>query len=257
MLDASKLFAALPTTLRDELVNCYREIARNYAEYRWEPAELNGGKLCEVIYSIVQGALSGTFPANATKPANMVASCRTLEQQSANPTRVGDRSLRILIPRLLPYLYEIRNNRGVGHVGGEVSPNHSDAEAVMATASWLMAELVRIFHNVSLFEAQSVVDTLVERRHPLVWENDGTKRVLDPAMKKSDQSLVLLYSSNGWTDVGDLCRWVEYSSVAMFRTRILRPLHNERLVEYQVAKDRVRITPRGVAHTETHLLNTN
>lgn len=255
MLDPSTLFAALPDTLREELVNCYGEIIRNYAEHRWEPAELNGGKLCEVVYSIVNGALSGTFPPNASKPPNMVAACRALEQQPANGSRVGDRSLRILIPRLLPYLYEIRNNRGVGHVGGEVDPNHSDAETVMSTASWLMAELVRIFHNVPLDEAQESVDALVERRHPLVWEVDGIKRVLDPNMKKGSQSLVLLYSTAGWTDVADLCEWVEYSTIPMFRTRVLQPLHKNRLVEYHTGNQRVKITPLGVTHTEANLLS--
>jgi len=167
------------------------------------------------------------------------------------------RSSRVLIPRLLPYLYEIRNNRGVGHVGGEVDPNHSDAETVMSTASWLMAELARVFHDVSLDEAQESVDALVERRHPLVWEIDGVKRVLDPTMKKGDQSLVLLYSTAGWTDVSDLFTWVEYSSIAMFRSRILQPLHKDRLVEYQAEDQRVKITPRGVSHTEFNFLNTN
>ncbi len=123
-------------------------------------------------------------------------------------------------------------------------------------ASWLLAELVRIFHDVPLHEAQAAVDTLVERRHPLVWEIDGTKRVLDPTMKKGDQSLVLLYSAAGWTNVDELVRWVEYSSVAMYRSRVLTPLHNDRLVEYQSSDQRVRITPLGVSHTEANLLRT-
>jgi hypothetical protein len=69
--------------------------------------------------------------------------------------------------------------RGGSHVGAEVNPNHADAEAVLLMASWLMAELVQIFHNVTLIEAQEAVDSLVERRHPLVWEVEDKKRVLD------------------------------------------------------------------------------
>lgn len=257
MLNPTGLFASLPNTLRDELVTCYGQIVRNYAEHRWEPAELNGGKLCEIVHSVVKGALSGSFPGAASKPRNMVDACRALEQRPANATLVGDRSLRILIPRLLPFLYEIRNNRGVGHVGGEVNPNHADAEAVMSLASWIMAELVRVFHNVSLPDAQAAVDALVERRHPLVWEVDGVKRVLDPRMKKADQSLVLLYSCTGWTDVVELCGWVEYSSIAMFKVRVLQPLHENRLVEFQTNEERIHITPRGVAHTEDNLLRSS
>src|SRR5436190_6094959 len=104
MVDATRLFHGLPTGLRDPLIAGYIEIARNYAEHRWEPAELNGGKLCEVVYSIVDGATSGTFPVSPQKPIRMVDACRAVEQRTSNPALLGDRSLRILIPRLLPYL---------------------------------------------------------------------------------------------------------------------------------------------------------
>ena len=253
MIDPSKVLPALPVTLRDELFQCYGEIVRNYTERRWEPAELNGGKLCEVVYSIVKGALSGTYPAAASKPANMLAACQALEGTPASPTRTGDRSLRILIPRLLPFLYEIRNNRGVGHVGGDVNPNHADSEAVVTMAAWVIAELIRIFHGVSIAEAQATVEVLVERHHPLIWEVEGTKRVLRPSMSAADQALVLLYSEKSWTDVATLTKWVEYSGQSMFKTRVLQPLHKKRQVELEGEKNRVRITPLGVALVEKSL----
>ena len=40
----------LPDALREELIGAINEVERNYREGRWEPAELNGGKLCEVVY---------------------------------------------------------------------------------------------------------------------------------------------------------------------------------------------------------------
>jgi hypothetical protein len=248
------LLSGLPGTLRTELLDCYQEITRNYTEQRWEPAELNGGKLCEVVYSILEGVLTGTYPSKAYKPGNMLDSCRRLEGTPANANRPGDRSLRILIPRLLPFLYEIRNNRGVGHVGGDVDPNHEDAEAVLGMASWVLAELVRIFHGVSLSEAQAAVDALTQRRHRLVWAFEDFKRVLNPSMKKSDQALVLLYSETDWLSVPTLSNWVEYSSVSMFRTRVLHPLHESRMIEFQAASDRARISPLGIARVEAELI---
>lgn len=254
MICPSALFAGLPSTLRDELVACYQQIARNYIENRWEPAELNGGKLCEIVYTILDGAISGTFAATATKPRSMVDACRLLEQSPLNPSRVGDRSLRILLPRLLPFLYEIRNNRGVGHVGGDVDPNHEDAEAVLSMANWVMAELVRIFHGVTLGEAQAAVDALVQRRHPLVWEIEGVKRVLNAKMSKSDQTMVLLYSASGWSSTQTVCRSVEYSSLTSYKARILDPLHQQRLIEHDDDQGRVCITPLGSKYVEDQLL---
>ena len=75
----------------------------------------------------------------SVRPSNFVEACRRLESNSGGP-----RSFKILIPRLLPLLYEIRNNRNVGHVGGDVDPNHMDATTVLAIVAWVMAELVRV-----------------------------------------------------------------------------------------------------------------
>lgn len=253
MLDTAQAFSNLPAELRRELLECYQAIITNFSEGRWEPAELNGGKFCEIVYSIVHGALIGNFPARSKKPTNMVDACRALESLPSTQNLVGNRSLRIQIPRLLPYLYEIRNNRGVGHVGGDVNPNAADSSAVVAAASWLMAELVRIFHGTSLPQAQTVVDALVSRRHPLVWSVDQTKRVLDPSFKKADQVLLLLYSESDWTDVEKLRSWVEYANKTNFKSKLLAPLHKARLIEYAQANGLVKITPKGLADVESRL----
>ena len=153
-------------------------------------------------------------------------------------------------------LYEIRNNRGVGHVGGEVDPNFMDATAVYAMSSWTLAELVRIFHGVSTKEAQEAVDALVERKVGLVWEVEKTRRVLDPDMGKDDQALVLLYSKSSRIDEQELFNWVEYSSKTMFRRNILEVLHKKRLIEYEAAQRRARISPLGSKYVEDQILKT-
>jgi hypothetical protein len=256
VIDPSKALGTLPPTLREELLKSYREIAANYSERRWEPAELNGGKFCEVVYSIVNGSLSGTFPAKSSKPNDIVTACRALESAPANPGRAGDRSLRILIPRVLLPLYEIRNNRGVGHVGGDVDPNFLDATAVYSIASWVLAELVRIFHNVSTNEAQDVVDALAERKHPLIWNTEGIKRILDPSMKAADQTLLLLHAERSWVSEDSLLNSIEYSNPAVFRQRVLKPLHDGRLIEHDKKGRRALISPKGSQEVETRILKT-
>jgi len=248
-----ELLAALPESLRTDLLSCYEAICRNYTENRWEPAELNGGKFAEVAYTILRGALDGSFPRKASKPANMLAACRALEGCPADPNRVGDRSLRILVPRLLPVLYEIRNNRGVGHVGGDVDPNHEDAEAVLAMANWIMAEFVRIFHGISLHEAQAAVESIVSRRHPLIWSVEGVKRVLNPSLSARDQVLLLLYAEPAWVEIELLRHWVEYSNLSVFRTKVLGKLHSERLIEHDNRNGRARISPLGIKNVEDML----
>ncbi len=246
----------IPSNLREPLLKCYQEIASNYIEQKWEPSELNGGKIAEVIYTIVLDAVTGTVSRGPSKPKNMVIACQALENAPGSSGRVGDRSLRILIPRMLPVLYEVRNNRNVGHVGGEVDPNHMDATAVFSMASWLLAELVRIYHGVSTKEAQEIVDAIVERKNILVWEVSGKKRVLDATMKTKDQVLLLLHQSVAWVRQKELCDWVEYSGSAMFGKRVLLPLHKERLLEWDSVGAQVRISPLGSSEVETRILRT-
>jgi hypothetical protein len=256
MLESSKVLVGIPPGLREPLFQSYQEIGTNFAEHRWEPSELNGGKFCEVVYTVVAGALQGAYPAKPSKPPNMVDACRTLEKIKPDAHRVGDRSLRILVPRMLVALYEIRNNRGVGHTGGDVDPNFMDATAVYGMASWTLAELVRVFHGVSTQEAQETVDVLAERKLTLVWEIGSTRRVQAPKMKKGDQSLVLLYSKPGWVAERDLYNWVEYSSEPMFRENILRAFHQARLIEYEEEEHRARISPLGSRKVEEEILKT-
>lgn len=254
MIDSSKVLSGIPLALREPLLASYREIAAYYIEGKWTPSELNGGKLAEIIFTIVSDELKGTTSAGPVKPPKMLHACQALEQIPASPTRTGDRSLRILIPRMLPVLYEVRNNRNVGHVGGDVDPNHMDATLVYSMASWLLAELIRIFHDVTPKQAQETVDALVERKSLLVWTVGNKKRVLDSKLSAKDQALILLHQNPSWIGQKELADWVEYSSAAMFGTRVLRPLHDKRLIEWDRAGSQARISPLGVADVEQRLL---
>ena len=245
------LLEKVPGDIRNELLSAYNQILKNFRERRWEPAELNGGKLCEIVYTILKGHVDGKFPAKSSKPKNMVEACRDLEQASS---AVFPRSVRIQVPRMLIALYEIRNNRGVGHVGGDVDPNHMDAICVLEMSKWVLSELIRIFHGMSTEEASYAVDAIVERTLPLVWEVGGKLRVLNPDMNMTDKTLVLLYHSSTPVAEDDLLNWVEHSNASIYRRDILRQAHRKKLVEYDFVGRTVQISPLGINHVESFIL---
>lgn len=251
---STDLFKNIPQTFRVELIRTYDEISRNYLESRWEPSELNGGKFCEAVYSILLSELSGNYASAPAKPTNMLDACRKLEGYAPSLSRVGDHSLRILIPRLLPAIYDFRNNRGVGHIGGDVNPNEMDASAVYHLCSWILSEFVRIFHGLTTQAAQEVVSALVQRKLPLIWQIESTKRVLDTSLSAKDQVLLLMYQSVGWTSVDELNEWIEYSNKSVFKKSVLSPMHNHRLIEFHVTENRAKISPKGVEYVEKNLL---
>lgn len=243
-------FAVLPTTLRDDLLSAFNEIVKKYREHQWEPSELNGGKLCEAVYTICKGWLEGgTYPARAKKPGNFPDTCWKME--SAYQKVPDSRSARILIPRMMIGLYDIRNNRGVGHAGAEVDPNHMDATAVLYTAKWLVAELVRLLHTLTTEEATAVVDALIEREVAWVWTHGDKKRVLRTGMTWKQQVLVLLLTESGDVAEADLVRWLEHSNTAILRRDVLKPMHRARLIDYDATKRTVRLLPPGVTAAET------
>jgi hypothetical protein len=248
---SASLLAAIPQPLRDELLTAFSEIARNFRERRWEPSELNGGKFCEVAYSILRGLVDGSYPASASKPPNMVDACKAFEQADSS---TFPRSVRIQIPRMIIALYEIRNNRGVGHVGGDVDPNAMDATCVLYMTKWVLAELVRIFHNIDISAAEAAVESIVERVLPQVWRVGKKLRVLDTTLSMKQKTLVLLYHSAAPLRESDLVDWVEHSNPSVYRRDVLRPLHDARLVEYDQVTRIVHISPPGIATVEELLL---
>lgn len=242
-------FSSLPSTLRDDLLAAFNEIIKNFREHRWEPSELNGGKLCEAVFTVAEGYLNGAnYPPRATKPQRFPQACLALEQKYAQVP--GSRSPRILIPRMMVGLYDIRNNRGVGHAGAEVDPNHMDATVVVYMSKWLVAELVRLLHSLSTAEATEIVDGLIEREVAWVWSHEDSKRVLRTGLTWKQQTLVLLLTQTGAVAEANLVRWLEHKSTASYRKDVLRPMHRDRLIDYDESKRTIRLLPPGVTAAE-------
>ena len=241
----SDLLNSIPTTLRNELMKVFNEITRNYREQRWEPSELNGGKLCEIVYTILKGYVDGNFPLKASKPRNMVDACKNLEETQSTSF---PRSARIQIPRMLIALYEIRNNRGVGHIGGDVNPNHMDATAVLYMVKWIMAELIRLFHNVDTPTATKVVERLTDRTLPVLWKVGGKIRALDTSLTMTEKTLVILYYHRDPVAEDLLVDWVEHTNASIYRRDILRKAHRKKLIEYDKVNKQIIISPKGVKH---------
>jgi len=246
LVDKNTLLNSIPDGLKLPLLETYNEIQKNYRESRWEPSELNGGKLCEIIYTIIKGYADASYPARPSKPRNMVLSCQKMENE--NPSL--SRSIRIQIPRMIIALYEIRNNRGVGHSGGDVNPNHMDAIAVLYMSKWLMSELVRIYHNVDTTQASDIIDSIVERKFSLVWEVNGMKRILDELLTMKDKTLILLYHSINYVNEKDLIVWLEHSNPSVLRRDVFRKLHKDKFIEFDEANHTLHLSPKGVKYVE-------
>lgn len=243
--------ATLPAGLLAPLLKEYEGAIEAAQSGKWETVGLKAGKLCEIIYSILKGHIDGAFPPKPSKPQNMLAACAALEQ--ADKTKFS-RAIRIQIPRLLIAVYELRNNRDIGHVGGEVDPNEMDGLLFLQSIKWLVAELVRAFHAIDITQAKEIVEAVSERTFPLIWEGDGKYRVLNPNLDTKDKVLVLLYHVAGKLDRHRILEAVEYSNPSVFKKKVLGALHKAALIDFNMKDDTARILPPGMKHVEEKLL---
>jgi hypothetical protein len=236
----------LPHDLVDFLLIAYIEIKENYLLGRHEPSELNGGKLVEACYRILEFAINGTYTAVGIHTPDMIGKLRAFEQI---PAATAIESYRIHIPRTLTTIYNIRNKRGVGHLGGDINPNFADASFIVACSDWTIAELLRIHYACSLDEAQKIVDAIVTRPTFLIHQIEDIKRVLNPTLKHRDQVLVLLASEYpSFITDSKLIEWIEPKSKSTF-IGVLKKLHSERLIEYGPDK-KCHILPTGLKYVD-------
>ncbi|MGI8772518.1 MAG: hypothetical protein ACR2JE_13915 [Acidobacteriaceae bacterium] len=253
MIAASTALAAIPPGLRSPLILEYKSIVQNFMEHRWLPSELGGGRFSEIVYTILDGHAKGTYAASPKKPTNFLQACQKLGN---NTLPHVSRSFQILIPRMLPVLYEVRNNRSVGHVGGDVNPNQMDSVAVLSMCNWVMGELVRVYHGLPVTEAQKVVDALAEVRIPAVWSDGSKKRVLQPTLRLPDQLLLLIATSVPDVTSAELLEWSEAPDKQYF-LKLLRGFHKKRLIEFDEGTHKVQILPPGAKQIQDLILSKN
>lgn len=210
------------------------------------------GKFCETVLRFLQDKLLGSYTAFGVHISNFADECRKLVN---SPVGSGKESERQVLPRALVFLYTMRNKRGIGHIGEDVDANSIDIAVMTKIADWIICELIRLYHDLSLEEAQDIVDGLAVRQLSVVWEVAGKKRILKEGLAAKDQALLLLYScADSSVFINDLCDWVEYSNQAVFKSKVVGPLHKSRLLEFDKETESITLSPKGVAHVEDNLL---
>lgn len=242
---------------RVRIIDSYLELKRRYSQAKhnasWDASGLSAGKYCESVIRFLQETLTGTFIPFGTHIKNFPDECRKL---ISLPATSGNESMRIIVPRGLVFLNTFRGKRGIGHVGGDVEANEIDAATVVRVCDWIMCELIRIYHSMSLEEAQAIVDAVSEKNIPDIWEIAGKKRVLRRGLNYKQMTLLLAYSE---TDEGvfseDLCSWTEHSNYAYYKRDVLTSLHKSKLIEYDKESELVYISPLGIKEVEESILN--
>ena len=251
-ISISDALAGIPGTFRGRVIKTYDGLKTAFIDSNFDACGLRAGRLSEVVLRWAQNELTGSYTPFGSRLGNFKVECDKLERTARS---AGPESVRVLIPRALSFLYTLRNKRGIGHEGGDVDANEIDAATAVRVADWCVCEMIRLNYTISLEEAQAVCDAIAERRLPQVWSVFGKKRVLNPKLSYTQQTLLLLYSNPETAiPVEDLISWTEHSNPSIYRRDVLRRLHRERKIEFDAEMQMVVILPPGVAKVEDELL---
>jgi len=209
--------SGIPAELVKELLEAFAEAKRRFYRDDMRPSEIEGARFSEAAFRILEWGTTQTYtPLGDTLP-KVPTLMGKLEQATTAPE-----SIRFHIPRTLRLIYDVRNKRDVAHLGDGIDPNRQDATMVVRNMEWVLAELVRLYHNVSATEAHDIIVDLVSKDVPLIQVFDGFPRVLKP-LKASDHMLVLLYWRGAEGAAFDeLQSWAR----ASMRTNLKRTLSN-------------------------------
>lgn len=232
--------------IADAIVKSYQAIEQNYVLRKWKPSELDAGHFVEAVRRAIDLELTGKYtPLGKSMPNFNDQAIQHYERQA------GHESFRMLIPRALKAVYNVRNKRGVAHIS-DVNPNEMDASFILSSVKWVLAELVRLKSGVSTSQTQDLLDAITERHCPLIWKESGIVAFLRPKMKAKDQVLVLLYDCSPIRDT-ELQRIIEYKNTSEFK-KILKGLHKSKAIYYH-EDGNCRLSPNGFHEAEIIIRN--
>lgn len=205
---AAGLKAHFPGKLIDELLSAYQDAKHNFFLGGLRLSAVEGGRFCEAALRMLEHATKGV----STDLGRMLDSEKLIVTLSNySKTQFSD-SIRLHIPRAIRVVYDIRNKRDAAHLADDIDPNLQDATLVVSNLDWILAEFIRLYHNVSANEARKIIEGLVTRKVPAIEDFDGFLKVLNPELPVSGYVLVLLYErgSTGATYT-ELEKWVRPS----------------------------------------------
>lgn len=183
--------AGLPADVVSAVLDEYEACKRRYFLGDFRPQAVDAGRFCEAVVRVIQHSSTGQHTALADE-LKVDAQLNRLE----NDTSLDD-GLRLHIPRAIRSVYGFRNKRNTGHLKGGIDPNLMDATFIVGVVDWILAELIRLYHNISAQDAQALIVGVVTKQLPLIEEVDGYPVFLRKVGGR-EHVLALLY----WTPAG-------------------------------------------------------
>lgn len=239
---------SIPKDLQDHLINEFKQFKSKYNLRDWGPGELKAGRFAEAMLRIFQflvGESITPFGSEITsqekdKLINKVVNSNTINAH-----------IRQKVTVLVRLLLDFRNNRDAAHIGG-FDANHMDANFTLCCSKWILCEIIRVFGDYSMEQAESIVSEINIKEFPAVIEIDGEQFVAKPGLTAEQEILVLLYKNSNGSCYNFLFIKTKDGNQTRFKKR-LKSLQNKKLIAKN--QDKYFLMPYGIKIVEeTNLL---
>jgi hypothetical protein len=184
----AKILKTIPDELEASLSVEYAEIKRRFQLNDCGPSQLNGGRFAEAVLRVFQHLLGVSI---TPLGQDIKATEKTTIMNKVTNDPGVDEHIRQKVTVLTKLLLDFRNNRDVAHLGG-FSANKIDASFVLSSANWIMAELIRVYGNYCMDEAQAIIDKIAIPNYPVIFEIEGEEFIAREDLLVKQEVLVLL-----------------------------------------------------------------
>nr|CAD6615038.1 hypothetical protein RTCK_02750 [Rhizobium sp. TCK] len=227
------LSEAIPVVLATELVDTYQQLVAKHRAGDLEAALVKGGRFVEHVLRVIEFLRTGAAPSEIKQVAVTI---REIEKEVTLPE-----SLRILIPKAANVIYNIRSKRNAIHVK-EIDPTAIDVSLAVATAGWILAELLRLYH---CSEDKAVADAMLALTRasiPLIEAINGETIVGQTVPAKNEVLLLLAHAKPLGMSRSEIGIAAKCSQASV--SKVLKELMGKRLV-HQARDARYFITSAG------------
>jgi len=171
------------------LLNHFDESIRKFENVDWEACIQKAGKFVEAVIKALANYCQIPIPQGRDfKVGKLVEELRKADQSKYDDT------IRLLIPRICVFMYDISSNRGARHDPDEIDSNKMDAVVVVQNISWILAEMIRFSQKGSIAPDQAIglVEELMEKKYPIFEEIDGRLYVNKEGLSALETAMLLL-----------------------------------------------------------------
>jgi hypothetical protein len=208
-----------PGVVKD-ILDAYDGLIQKHRALDAEAALTRAGKFVEHVFRGLEFIRTGTAPKEIKSPA---ATAKLLEGDTSLPE-----TIRMLIPRIaLAMIYDVRSKRGAVHVK-EIDPRNIDVDLAAKAASWVVAELVRLYHVSSEAEVNTEMTALTRATFPLLETIKGEDFVSRKVPVGIEVMLLLGKKGGDGATRSQLGKMSRYTSPRV--TEAVQELEKERLI---------------------------